>query len=88
MGKPKPIARSKLYDDVCRIITEHLAVDEQEITLEAKFVEDLGADSLDAIEIVMVCEEQFHVEFDDEQAEKLKTVGELVAHIEQLTAAR
>jgi acyl carrier protein len=67
---------------VRRIIVEQLAVSEEEVTPEASFVDDLGADSLDQVELVMALEEEFNIEISDENAEKLKTVGDAVKYIE------
>ncbi len=64
------------------IITEQLAVSEDEVTEKASFVDDLGADSLDTVELVMALEEEFNIEISDEDAEKLRTVGDAVTYIE------
>jgi acyl carrier protein len=63
---------------VKEIIVEELGVDAQEVTQEAKFIEDLGADSLDTVELIMKFEEEFNLEIADEEAEKLTTVGEAI----------
>ena len=68
-------------EKVKSIIVEQLGVDEEEVTTDASFVEDLGADSLDTVELVMAFEEEFGIEIPDEDAEKIKTVGEAVAYI-------
>jgi acyl carrier protein len=65
------------------IIVEQLGVDEEEVTLEASFTDDLGADSLDIVELVMAFEEEFGIEIPDEDAEKISTVKEAVDYIEQ-----
>lgn len=65
------------------IIVEQLGVDEEEVTLEASFTDDLGADSLDIVELVMAFEEEFGIEIPDEDAEKISTVREAVDYIEQ-----
>ncbi len=70
------------FDRVKSIVVEQLGVSEEEITPEASFVEDLGADSLDVVELVMALEEEFDVEIPDEDAEKIVTVGEAVKYIE------
>ena len=57
---------------------EQLGVDEREVTMEASFIDDLGADSLDLVELIMALEEEFDIEIPDEEAEKLKTVGDAV----------
>ena len=64
------------------IIAEQLGVKPEEVTPEAKFIEDLGADSLDTVELVMALEEEFGVEIPDEEAEKLTTVGDAMKYIE------
>ena len=73
-------------DKVKSIIVEQLGVDEEEVTPDASFVDDLGADSLDTVELVMAFEEEFSVEVPDEDAEKLQTVGDVVKYIEEKTA--
>ncbi|MBR2125488.1 MAG: acyl carrier protein [Akkermansia sp.] len=66
---------------VKEIIVEQLGVDPEKVTTDAKFIEDLGADSLDTVELVMTFEEKFSVEVPDEDAEKLKSVADVVAYI-------
>lgn len=66
------------------IIVEQLGVKADQITPEAKFIEDLGADSLDTVELVMALEEEFGIEIPDEQAEKLQTVGDVIKYVEDL----
>jgi acyl carrier protein len=63
---------------VKEIIVEELGVDASEVTPEAKFIEDLGADSLDTVELIMKFEEEFDLEIEDDDAEKLTTVGEAI----------
>jgi acyl carrier protein len=63
------------------IIVDQLGVNADQVTTEAKFVEDLGADSLDTVELVMAFEEEFDIEVPDEEAEKLQAVGDVVAYI-------
>ena len=70
-------------DKVKSIIVEQLGVDEEEVTPDASFVEDLGADSLDTVELVMAFEEEFGAEIPDEDAEKLQTVGDVNKYIEE-----
>lgn len=70
------------------IIAEQLGVKPEEVTPEASFVEDLGADSLDTVELVMALEEEFGVEIPDEDAEKMTTVGEAVKYIEEKIAKK
>ena len=73
---------SEIADKVKAIVVEQLGVAEDQVTPEAKFVEDLGADSLDQVELVMALEEEFGADIPDEEAEKLTTVGDAIAYIE------
>lgn len=73
-----------IFDKVKEIIVKELKVAEDKVTLEASLKDDLGADSLDAVEIVMDIEDEFGVEIDDTKAEAISTVGDLVAYIEEL----
>jgi acyl carrier protein len=66
---------------VKEIIIDQLGVDEKEVTLEAKFIDDLGADSLDLVELVMALEEEYDTEITDEDAEKIQTVGDAIEYI-------
>ncbi|WP_455241969.1 acyl carrier protein [Petrachloros mirabilis] len=68
---------------VKKIISEQLGVEEDEVTPEASFVEDLGADSLDTVELVMALEEEFGIEIPDEDAEKILTVGKALDYIKE-----
>lgn len=70
-------------EKVRNIIAEQLGVKPEEVTPEAKFIEDLGADSLDTVELVMALEEEFGMEIPDEEAEKLVTVGDATRYIEE-----
>lgn len=70
------------------IIAEQLGVKPEEVTDQAKFVEDLGADSLDTVELVMALEEEFGVEIPDEDAEKMTTVGEAIRYIEEKASSK
>ncbi len=69
-------------DKVKKIIIDQLGVDEAEVTPEAKFIDDLGADSLDTVELVMALEEEFGIEIPDEDAEKIATVRDAIAYIQ------
>ncbi len=69
------------FEAVKRIIAEQLGVDEGSITKETSFVDDLGADSLDVVELVMALEEEFDMEFSEDDAETVKTVGDVVDYI-------
>lgn len=70
-------------EKVKSIIAEQLGVKKDEVTDGAKFIDDLGADSLDTVELVMALEEEFGIEIPDEDAEKMVTVGEAIKYIEQ-----
>jgi len=70
-------------DKVKSIIVEQLGVDEEEVTADASFVDDLGADSLDTVELVMALEEEFEIEIPDEDAEKITTVQQAVDYISE-----
>ncbi len=71
-----------VLDRVKKIIIEQLGVEEEEITLEASYIDDLGADSLDIVELIMAFEEEFGVEIPDSDAEKVTSVGDTVKYIE------
>jgi acyl carrier protein len=73
---------SSVADKVKKIVVEQLGVSEDQVTPEAKFIEDLGADSLDQVELVMALEEEFGSEIPDEDAEKLTTVGDAIKYVE------
>ena len=75
-----------MFDDVKAVVVEQLNVNEGEVKPESKFVDDLGADSLDVVELVMALEEKFEIEITDEEAEKIQTVGDVVAYIEKAKA--
>jgi len=72
---------SNLSDKVKKIIAEQLGVDEEKVVPEASFVEDLGADSLDTVELVMALEEQFDIEIPDEEAQKILTVKDAIEYV-------
>ncbi|MDU9763342.1 acyl carrier protein [Helicobacter pylori] len=71
-----------LFEDIQAVIAEQLNVDMVQVTPEAEFVKDLGADSLDVVELIMALEEKFGIEIPDEQAEKIVNVGDVVKYIE------
>jgi acyl carrier protein len=71
-----------LFDDVRDIIVEQLHVPPEKVNLEAKFIEDLGADSLDTVELIMALEEKFNLQISEEEAQKLDTVGKAVTYLE------
>jgi len=75
------------FDRVKKIIVEQLGVDEAEVTPEASITDDLGADSLDQVELVMAFESEFNIDIPDEEAEKIKTVGDAVKRVEEAGAA-
>jgi acyl carrier protein len=78
------MAEKTIEQRVKDIIVEQLGVNPDQVTPDAKFLEDLGADSLDTVELVMALEEEFGSEIPDEQAEKLQSVGDVVKYIEDL----
>lgn len=74
---------ASVYDRVKKIIVEQLGVDEAEVTQDASFTDDLGADSLDNVELVMALEQEFNLEIPDEAAEKIVTVNNAVQYIQE-----
>lgn len=72
-----------IVDKVKAIIVEQLGVEEADVKIESSFIEDLGADSLDIVELVMALEEEFEITIPDEDAEKIRTVGEAVSYIQE-----
>ena len=73
---------SSTQERVQRIVCEQLGVSEEEVTKTASFIDDLGADSLDTVELVMAFEEEFEIEIPDEEAEKIATVQDAISYIE------
>jgi acyl carrier protein len=73
---------SEIAEKVKKIIIDRLGVDESEVTNEASFTNDLGADSLDTVELIMEFEKEFNTSIPDEEAEKITTVGQAIAYIE------
>ncbi|MBA7599729.1 acyl carrier protein [candidate division WOR-3 bacterium] len=76
------------FEDVKKIICEQLGVEENAVTPEARFIEDLGADSLDTVELIMAFEDKFDIEIPDEEAEKLTKVGTAVEYLEKKLAEK
>jgi len=74
-----------VFEKVKKIIVEQLGVEEDEVTLESSFIDDLGADSLDIVELIMALEEEFDLEIPDSEAEKISTVGDAVEYIKNNT---
>jgi len=74
---------SDTEERVKKIVVEHLGVEADKVTMDASFIDDLGADSLDIVELVMAFEEEFGVEIPDDAAEKIATVGDAVKYIEE-----
>ncbi|HEY8189442.1 MAG TPA: acyl carrier protein [Micavibrio sp.] len=72
---------SDVAERVKKIVVEHLGVDESKVSETASFIDDLGADSLDTVELVMAFEEEFNVEIPDDAAEKIQTVGDAISFI-------
>jgi len=72
-----------VFDRVKKVIVEQLGVDEEEVTSKASFTDDLGADSLDNVELVMALEQEFNLEIPDEDAEKITTVNDAVSYIQE-----
>ncbi|HNZ36271.1 MAG: acyl carrier protein [Candidatus Marinimicrobia bacterium] len=70
------------FEKVQEIVAEKLGIEKSKITMEASFIDDLGADSLDTVELIMKMEEDFGIEIPDEDAEKLKTVGDVVNYLD------
>ena len=77
---------SDIMDRVKKMVVEHLDADEGKVTKEASFVDDLGADSLDTVELVMAFEDEFNIEIPDDAAETIQTVGDAVSYIEKHAA--
>ena len=73
-----------IFDKIKKAIAEQTGIDENSITLEATFREDLNIDSIDLVELIMQLEEEYDIEFDDDQAESLKTVGDVVNYLNEI----
>ena len=92
-GRSRPAAQGKkqmsdVAERVKKIVVEHLGVDADKVVDNANFIDDLGADSLDTVELVMAFEEEFGVEIPDDQAETIVTVGDAVKFLEKAAAAK
>lgn len=77
------MSEKSVEDKVRDIIVDQLGVNAEQVVTAARFIEDLGADSLDTVELVMAFEEEFSIEVPDEEAEKLQTVGDVVKYVEE-----
>ncbi len=77
------MAQEKTYERLKKIVVDQLGVDEADVKPEASFVDDLNADSLDLVELIMSLEEEFGMEISDEDAEKIKTVGDAQEYVEE-----
>jgi len=73
---------AEVFDRIVKVVSEELAISEEEITEDASFIDDLGADSLDVVELIMALEEEFDIEIPDEDAEEIATVSDAVEYIE------
>ena len=82
-ANPNSMSEKSIEDKVRDIIVDQLGVNAEQVVKEARFIEDLGADSLDTVELVMAFEEEFSIEVPDEEAEKLQTVGDVVSYVEE-----
>lgn len=80
--------REEILAKVVQIVSDQMGVDKAEITAETSFVDDLNADSLDTVELVMELEDEFDMSIPDEEAEKIKTVGDAVTYVEKQLAAK
>ena len=74
-----------IFEKVREIIVDQLGVEEEEVAIESSFIDDLGADSLDIVELIMALEEEFELEIPDEEAEKITTVSDVVEYIKKNT---
>ncbi len=81
------MTQPEILEKVKDLVSKQLSVNEKQVTAEASFIEDLGADSLDTVELIMSLEEKFDIEISDEDAEKIKTVQDVVEYIEKIQGA-
>jgi acyl carrier protein len=77
------VTKEQIFEKVKGIVVDQLGVDEEEVTLEASFLSDLGADSLDLVELIMAIEEEFDIEIPDEEAERIQSVKDAVEYIKE-----
>jgi acyl carrier protein len=82
------MSTTNIFDRVQGIVAQQLGVDKQQVTKEANFADDLGADSLDTVELVMAIEEEFSIEIPDEDAEKIATLGQAIDFIEKAVTSK
>ena len=75
-----------MYEKFVELLVEELQIDKNEITMDAELANDLGINSIELADLVMLCEDKFGIEFDDDDIRKLTTVGDVVAYLESLTA--
>ena len=80
------MALASVYERVQSIVAERLGVDEEKVTMDAEFIGDLNADSLDLVEVIMAMEQEFDLEIKDEDAEKIRSVGDAVKYIDENAA--
>lgn len=77
------MTKEQIFEKVKGIVVDQLGVDEEDVTLEASFLSDLGADSLDLVELIMAIEEEFDIEIPDEEAERIQSVSDAVEYIKE-----
>ena len=73
-----------MFEEIKKIIVNELGIDESKITMDSKLIDDLGADSLDAVELIMAIEEQYNIQISDEVAQSIQTVGDIVRYAEKV----
>jgi acyl carrier protein len=82
-GEREEVGVASVYERVRSIVAERLGVDEEKVTIDAEFIGDLNADSLDLVEVIMAMEQEFGLEIKDEEAENIRTVADAVQYIEE-----